>query len=58
MGRLSRFTDIILPPRLPAGQPKLALAKKRAAMDTEKIECIHMHDIFEKAPAQADLQPK
>jgi hypothetical protein len=37
---------------------KLALAKKRAAMETEKMSVQKVRDIFEEGPSQADLKPK
>ena len=40
-----------------SGYFKLAMAIKRAAMDTEKMSVQKVHDIFEEAPSQADLQP-
>ena len=37
---------------------KLALAKKSAAMETEKMSVQKVRDIFEEGPSQVDLKPK
>jgi LPS-assembly lipoprotein len=59
--RLISFTEKTTPPTPLAtnGVPdKLALAKKREGMDTEKTSVQQVHDVFEGASFRADLKPK
>lgn len=59
--RLISFTEKTIPatPLATDGvTDKLALAKKREGMDTEKTSVQQVHDVFEEASFRADLKPK